>query len=48
MIYNTRNRSMIQQKVRKEKRPFEMLIFGTVSHRTKQDVFIKMLSYVKV
>ena len=48
MIYNTRNRSMIQQKVRKKKRPFVMLIFSTVSHRTKQDVVIKKLSYVNV
>ena len=38
MIYNTRNRSMIQQKVRKKKIPFVMLIFSTVSQRTKSDV----------
>ena len=48
MIYNTRNRSMIQQKVRKKKRPFVMLIFSTVSRRTKQNVFIRKLSYVNV
>ena len=47
MIYNIRNRSMMQQKVRK-KRPFVMLIFSTVSHRTKQNVFIRKLSYVNV
>ena len=38
---------MIQQKARKKKRPFVILIFSTVSHRTKQEVVIEKLSYVK-
>ena len=39
---------MIQQKGRKKKRPFVMLIFSTVGHRTKQDVVIEKLSYVNL
>ena len=39
---------MIQQKVRKKKRPFVMLILSTASHRTKKNVFIKKLTYVNV
>ena len=41
---------MIQQKVRKKKRSALMLIFSTVSQksRIKEDVVIKKLSYVKV
>ena len=35
---------MIQQKDRKKKRPFVMLIFSTFSHRIKQNVFIKNLA----
>ena len=41
---------MIQQKVRKRKRPVSIIIFSTISENygTKLDVLIKKRSYLKV